>query len=645
MGGGSSKKKQNLNKDKNKSQIYIYNNNFYQNEHNEGLNNGNIDADFKGRFSCKYEINELQNILKSFIQEKRIQDSFFDNESGDYAYDFLKRMEKEELSNFFDNNLSKMIDFIGNKAKEFLNNAFSLDLIASKLIDIEGGNNVYFNKIKKEISKINNDENQFEIKYLTVMLVGKSGVGKSTLINSLLKLEKNKAEVGTGNFQTTKLKAYQSKEVPFLRLVDTRGIELNVDYGAEAVKRDAENFINAQTRQNNPNNFVHCIWYCITGNRFEQVEIDLLNSLRSSYVDNNIPIIIIYTQATDDNTINEMESYIKGKNINANFIKVLAERKILVNKSYLEAFGLDELVKETLEKCKKALRGEMRSVMTNNISNNIINELIKENEYILKYINECTILEFTRNYNTIKSDNDFINFIINIFGININYFLEKKMNKNSIDFLRNEDIIKRNVSNYIKCYKDYTSILIEPILKSYPYKFIDYQVIVQKEKNKEIQIKNKRTIKQFIETATKFLNDNYYYISQVYFIYYIILKICGNLSKSFENNLNKSIKEIITNSDIQRLITECFLKKFGEFEKKISQFILRKSNQNNYYENSNQNYNYNYNINNNNNLNINNHYNNNDLPSYSQVINSRNINYNNEGDAPASGQGYYPKLN
>ena len=67
-----------------------------------------------------------------------------------------------------------------------------------------------------------------------------------------------------------------------------------------------------------------------------------------------------------------MEKYIKEKKIDANFKKVLAERKHLVNDQYLDSFGMDELVQETLEKCKKAMKGEMRSVMTRNISNKIM---------------------------------------------------------------------------------------------------------------------------------------------------------------------------------------------------------------------------------------------------------------------------------
>ena len=106
---------------------------------------------------------------------------------------------------------------------------------------------------------------------------------------------------------------YRSDKIPYLRLIDTRGIELNVNYGAEAIKNDATNYIKAQLDTRNINNFVSCIWYCITGNRFQKAEEDLLNVLRSSYGDNTIPIIIVYTQAVDKIAIEEMDKYIKKK--------------------------------------------------------------------------------------------------------------------------------------------------------------------------------------------------------------------------------------------------------------------------------------------------------------------------------------------
>ena len=159
------------------------------------------------------------------------------------------------------------------------------------------------------------------------MLVGKSGVGKSTLINQFLKLKGKKAKTGAGNFQTILADVYTSKSVPFLRLVDTRGIELNEGFGAKEVRIQAENFISSQLRNGNMNNFVHCFWYCITEARFEQAEIDLLNALRTSYKDNNIPIIIVYTQATDEELIKDMKIYMKEKKIEGKFIHVLAKGK------------------------------------------------------------------------------------------------------------------------------------------------------------------------------------------------------------------------------------------------------------------------------------------------------------------------------
>ena len=65
------------------------------------------------------------------------------------------------------------------------------------------------------------------------MLVGQSGVGKSTLINNFLKLSGRKAaSTGTGKYVNTKIKYYMSNQIPYLRLIDTRVNELNVKYGA-----------------------------------------------------------------------------------------------------------------------------------------------------------------------------------------------------------------------------------------------------------------------------------------------------------------------------------------------------------------------------------------------------------------------------
>ena len=600
---------------------------------NPNPNNNSFDGvenmDFRTRFPLSHNKNSLKKSLDDFKNYLLVQDFFYEvDNSEDDVYAELKKQEKEDLIQYFNTYKSSFTEKIVDKIEEILNKSFNFNNYASKILNDEKVEQAYSNKIKREVAKLNRDETKFEIKYLTVMLVGKSGVGKSTLINNLLKLPPSyKAKVGTGKFQTVLTYPYQSEAIPILRLVDTRGIELNIDYGADAVKADAEKFINRQIESNDPNNFVQCIWYCITGNRFEQVEIDLLNSLKNSYEDNKIPIIIVYTQATDNNTINEMQQYIKEKNIDANFIRVLAERKHLVNDQFLEAFGMDELIKETLEKCKKAMKGEMRSVMTDNITKNIKEILINENSHIIEFIYQKRISDFISNYKTVKKDYDFKNYLIRLVSFNILYFLDKKeISRESADYLKNTDLINKIVDDYIAYYKTWANEKMKDALNQFPIKFIDNQVKIQKKQNKEIMIRNKRCIQDFVENSQKFLSDNYYYCAQVYFIYYFILNICILISNSFVKNINSLLDQILSKQNIQNLISECFLNKFSEFEKKVAQFFSTFRYDNN---NNNHNYDFQFNFNHQNyqNYQFNNDNNNNNnypdnLPSRNEVYNA-----------------------
>lgn len=95
----------------------------------------------------------------------------------------------------------------------------------SKIIKIENGQEVFQKKIENCINQVVGNENEIRIHYLTVYLVGKSAVGKSTLINEVLRLKKEDcAEKGIGQFITKETKPYVSDSMTFLRLVDSRGI-------------------------------------------------------------------------------------------------------------------------------------------------------------------------------------------------------------------------------------------------------------------------------------------------------------------------------------------------------------------------------------------------------------------------------------
>jgi predicted GTPase len=589
----------------------------YQRENNNNF--GNLEPTFEQTHKCKHKINELQNKLSDFIQSKVERHYSYvpnDGENVDKndSYYLLRKFEEERLIGIIDSKKREIFTEIKNKLNT-ISSEYDYISLVNKIFNGEKGKDVYYEKFNKQIDSINrNRHSPFEIEYLTIMLVGKSGVGKSTLINSLLKLQRGeRARTGTGNFVTENITTYQSQALPYIKLVDTRGIELSSGFGANEILNMAKGYISQQYKSNNPNNFVHCIWYCITGNRFEQVEIDFLNALRNSYSDNSLPILVVYTQATDKNTIAEMQKYIKEKKINAYFIQVLAERKELVNGNFMEPFGLSDLVSRTLDKTRNALKGEMRSVMTNNIAKSISNSLQKENAYIDKYSFEKVILKFCEQYNSINDDNNCKEFIISLFSIYIENYFDKCNYENVSRILNSEDLIKNTVMRYLNSIRNYLDNKINPLLTQKSIEFINYQVQIQKNTNRAIEIQKQRTIEEFNETSKKFIYDYYMYIAQVNLISFIITMICPRFSNCLAKTAERFIIDISKKPEVQKSVSDCFLSKFHHYEEIVSSFMddnkakIDSNNNNidinnNYPENNDNNLSNNNNNNNNNNF-------------------------------------------
>ena len=110
--------------------------------------------------------------------------------------------------------------------------------------------------------------------------MGNTGVGKSTLLNKVLKEQLAKTDFGKACTQG-KPKAYESKNAQGLRIWDTKGIEQG-NYNINASNYDIEEAINNLLEENDPDKLIHCIWYCVHSNRFLNEEI------------NNIKNAIIY---------------------------------------------------------------------------------------------------------------------------------------------------------------------------------------------------------------------------------------------------------------------------------------------------------------------------------------------------------------
>lgn len=178
---------------------------------------------------------------------------------------------------------------------------------------------------------------------LNIIVAGKTGVGKSTLINAVFK--EKLAETGMGKPVTTHMRKITKKGVP-LAIYDTRGFELGKEVQTE-VKKEVVNTINQGLAKQDINEAIHCIWYCINTatNRIEPEEIEWLKELAKENQITQVPIIVVLTQSFSKKKAQEMRQLLLNENLDiVHVIPVLAEDYEIDDDFTAKAYGLDRLI-------------------------------------------------------------------------------------------------------------------------------------------------------------------------------------------------------------------------------------------------------------------------------------------------------------
>ncbi|MBQ6425619.1 MAG: 50S ribosome-binding GTPase [Clostridia bacterium] len=129
-----------------------------------------------------------------------------------------------------------------------------------------------------------------------VLVIGNSGVGKSTLINSVLGEEAARTDWGTHG-TTTRLEIYESAggQVPF-RVIDTIGFEPNYFKERRAINA-VKKWSRDCAREGGENNRIDVIWFCVDGTRSKLFAEDIRRMTRAVSMWKSVPVIAVITKS------------------------------------------------------------------------------------------------------------------------------------------------------------------------------------------------------------------------------------------------------------------------------------------------------------------------------------------------------------
>ncbi len=181
------------------------------------------------------------------------------------------------------------------------------------------------------------------LKNLNIIVAGKTGVGKSTLINYIFR--EQLAQTGIGRPVTQHIQMITKKDVP-LTIYDTKGLELGRDTQKE-IKGEIIDKIKEGLYSKDENKCIHCIWYCINtaSDRIEEDEIEWIKEFTEDNKDIQVPLIIVLTKSFSKKKAKEFKDYIDSLNLPVCAIVPVLALDYEIEEEYIaKAYGGEELI-------------------------------------------------------------------------------------------------------------------------------------------------------------------------------------------------------------------------------------------------------------------------------------------------------------
>ncbi len=189
-----------------------------------------------------------------------------------------------------------------------------------------------------------------------VLVVGNSGVGKSTLINAVL--GEKKAAAGFGIKGTSsEITVYKGEEIDF-NLIDTVGFEPQKAFWElepKAIKTVRE-WCREAALDDDTENDVNIIWFCVDGTAAKLFTKTIKDLLRATSIWRTVPIIAVitksYSQPDREKNIKMVQDAFDAASKNVRpkcIIPVIAESFYLSDSVFAPPEGITELIDKTNE--------------------------------------------------------------------------------------------------------------------------------------------------------------------------------------------------------------------------------------------------------------------------------------------------------
>ena len=354
-----------------KLEMELENDRYEKSRQQETINNFKMSFEGKKKDIEKMNLEKSKEYITKLIANKFVKE--FDNEEGKKnpftiaLIDYMKKFNEEYM------------EYCSKFIQSFKENA------------------------QKIVNEFNIKDNKILIEHINFIVIGKAGVGKSVFINeSLLLPEEKRAKVGRGKSVTDKSSVYESDKLKMIRMWDTQGLDYKIsqEFILNEIKRIVDNGL-----KQGPDHYINIILYCITAERFQDEDAQLIYEIMKLYPSDNLPVIITQLQAYFEQRAKEMQETIRGilsEYLDKSIADKIEIRDIVASeqKGKTEVYkprGIPELLKLSVELMGRSITSATCKKFSQEIEKLCKNYIEKQINYIEKQFKcEMEILDVSR---------------------------------------------------------------------------------------------------------------------------------------------------------------------------------------------------------------------------------------------------------